>query len=72
MRHLLPSATECTVFAVMAIFAAIIAILGPAPDIRLAALSMPIFITAGIMGIRRHDRMVRVKEGTRMRIDRPE
>jgi hypothetical protein len=60
MRRLLPSKTETAIFAALAIICAVIVSMGGAPDVRLALLSMPVFLAAALMGLRRNQRLVRI------------
>ncbi len=67
MRRLLPSKVETAIFAALAVICALIVMSGGAPDVRLALLSMPVFIAAAIMGMRRNQRLVRIAERARRR-----
>ncbi len=63
MRRLLPSKTETAIFAALAIICAVIVVSGTgAPDVRLALLSMPVFVAAAIMGLKRNQRLVRIAQ----------
>jgi hypothetical protein len=54
MKRLLPSPVEAAIFAALAIFCGILVHLSPAADVALAGIAMPVFIVAGMMGMRRN------------------
>ena len=57
MRHLLPRRKELGIFAVIAVLCAAIVLRSGAHDLGLSLLSIPIFISAAMMGMRRHERL---------------
>lgn len=65
MRHLLPCQAEVAIFATMAILCAAIADVGQAPDLGLSLLSIPIFISAAVMGLCRHWQLTDICEKAR-------
>lgn len=54
MKHLLPDRVELTVLTVMAVVCALVAGSAPQADLWLAVLSVPLFIAAAVMGLRRN------------------
>ncbi len=61
MRRLLPSKAEILFFGAAAIICAVIASLVDAPEVGLAALSIPVFIAASLLGFQRYRNMLRIQ-----------
>lgn len=55
MKRLLPGKTEVAILLALAVVAAGIVALTSVPDLALAAMSIPLFITAALMGLRRQN-----------------
>jgi hypothetical protein len=54
MKRLLPGRTEVAILATLAIICALIVATMEVKDLGLAMLTIPVFVTAGLMGMRRH------------------
>ena len=57
MKQLLPGLIELSVFATAAILLAGLACSARKPDLYLAALSVPLFIVAAVLGMRRNEQL---------------
>ena len=60
-KDLLPGKTELVIFLAVAAICAALVNLAPKLDLAMAALSVPIFIAAGLMGLRRNWQMAEVR-----------
>jgi hypothetical protein len=62
MKNLLPGKNELVIFSVMALLCTAMVAISPKFDLGLAALSIPIFISAAVMGLRRNWRLAEIRE----------
>ena len=60
-KDLLPGKMELVIFLAVAAICAALANLAPKLDLAMAALSVPIFIAAGIMGLRRSWQLAEIR-----------
>jgi hypothetical protein len=57
MRKMLPGFNEVGIFAVMALVCAAVAHVMPAPEVGMAVFSIPVFITAAVIGLWKSGRL---------------
>jgi hypothetical protein len=57
MRRLIPNRVELSILTIMALLCTLVADYTGEHDVALAGASVPLFITAAIMGMRRNDRL---------------
>jgi uncharacterized membrane protein len=62
MKHLLPGWIELSVFAAAAVILAGLSYTAKSTDLYMAAFSVPLFIVAAVLGMRRNERFADVVE----------
>ena len=72
MKNLLPDRVELSVLAAMAVVCASAVQTGPKADLWLAVLSIPLFITAAVMGLRRNWRIADAREAVTKQVQASE
>ena len=72
MKHLLPDRVELFVLIIASIVLACFSFMAKPSEIYFAVFSVPLTITAAMMGIRRHWRMTEAREEQTVEVDRAE
>jgi hypothetical protein len=72
MKSLLPDRVELAVLSALALLCALVAGRSSQADLWLAALSVPLFITAAVMGLRRNWRLAEARQTETTKRQEPE